>query len=185
VNAGLRLGLGHHHQARNQLGTPAAAKSFLRGARIFWTMSNSFQRYAQHIFPGEANNFARGASLPPAYALGYHHQSSTLVPRKFVVSLPSTQPQLNPCFAGASDLRASLSADWRHWPSLRKDPVSAFETICERNCAEKYFIKTFVLRTGFVIRRKYTFFHQVSDSNERGQILEHLPAFSWKSDVEF
>ena len=30
-------------QARNQLGTPGVAKSFLRGAQIFQTMSNSFQ----------------------------------------------------------------------------------------------------------------------------------------------
>jgi len=29
-------------QARNQLGTPGGAKRFLRGAQIFWTMSNIF-----------------------------------------------------------------------------------------------------------------------------------------------
>jgi len=31
------------NQARNQLGTPGVAKSFLRRAQIFQTMSNSFQ----------------------------------------------------------------------------------------------------------------------------------------------
>ena len=30
-------------QARNQLGTAGGAKSFLRGAQIFWTISNSFK----------------------------------------------------------------------------------------------------------------------------------------------
>ena len=30
------------NQARNQLGTPGGTKSFLRGAQIFWTMSNAF-----------------------------------------------------------------------------------------------------------------------------------------------
>jgi len=43
-------------QASNQLGTPVGAKSFLRGAQIFWTMSNSFKLYPKH--------FSRGLSLP-------------------------------------------------------------------------------------------------------------------------
>jgi len=38
-------------QARNQLGTPGVAKSFLRRAQIFLTMSNSFQLCSAH-FPG-------------------------------------------------------------------------------------------------------------------------------------
>jgi len=45
-------------QARNQLGTPRGAKSFLRGAQIFYTMSNIF-------FQGEAKNFL-GGLCPPA-----------------------------------------------------------------------------------------------------------------------
>jgi len=51
-------------QARNQLGIPGGAKSFLRGAQIFWTVSNSFKlNYVQHIFLG-------GAS-PPLHPPGY------------------------------------------------------------------------------------------------------------------
>ena len=38
-------------QARNQLGTPGGAKSFPRGAQIFWTISNSFKLCLRH-FPG-------------------------------------------------------------------------------------------------------------------------------------
>ena len=36
-------------QARNQLGTPGGAKSFLRGAQIFWTMPNTFKRCKTHF----------------------------------------------------------------------------------------------------------------------------------------
>ena len=36
-------------QARNQLGAPGRAKSFLIGAQTFQTMSNSLN-YVQHIF---------------------------------------------------------------------------------------------------------------------------------------
>ena len=39
-------------QARNQFGTPGGAKSFVSGAQIFWTTSNSFK-----IYP---TNFSRG-----------------------------------------------------------------------------------------------------------------------------
>jgi len=42
-------------QARNQLGAPEGVKSFLRGAQIFWTMSNSFKRCPTH--------FSRGAKI--------------------------------------------------------------------------------------------------------------------------
>ena len=50
-------------QARSQLGTPGGAKSFLRGAQIFWTMSNSFKLYPTH-FSGGAKNFLGGDSPP-------------------------------------------------------------------------------------------------------------------------
>jgi len=43
-----------HRQARNQLGTPGGAKSFLRGAQIFWTMPTVLN-HVQHIFPGGEN----------------------------------------------------------------------------------------------------------------------------------
>jgi len=36
-------------QARNQLGTPGGAKSFLRGAHIFCTMSDIFKLYPTHV----------------------------------------------------------------------------------------------------------------------------------------
>ena len=49
-------------QARNQLGSPGGAKSFLRGAQIFWTVSNNFKR-CQYIFPG-GKKFSRGTSPP-------------------------------------------------------------------------------------------------------------------------
>jgi len=45
-------------QARNQLGT-GGAKSFLRGVKIFWTMSNRFKPCPRHFSRG-AKNFLRG-----------------------------------------------------------------------------------------------------------------------------
>jgi len=45
-------------QARNQLGTPGGAKSFLRGAQIFKTMSISFKPCPTH-FSKEGENFCR------------------------------------------------------------------------------------------------------------------------------
>jgi len=45
-----------YQQARNQLGTPGGAKSFLRGAYIFWTMAYVFKLCPTH--------FSRGASSP-------------------------------------------------------------------------------------------------------------------------
>jgi len=36
-------------QARNQLGTPGGAKSFLRGAQIFLTMCNNFKLHPTHF----------------------------------------------------------------------------------------------------------------------------------------
>jgi len=51
-----------HDQARNQLGTPGGAKSFLRGAQIFQAMSNTF-------FEGGEKNL-RGSS-PTMRPSGY------------------------------------------------------------------------------------------------------------------
>jgi len=53
-------------QARNQLGTPGGAKSFLRGSQIFWTMSNNFKRCPMN-FSREGENFSRGSFAPPGY----------------------------------------------------------------------------------------------------------------------
>jgi len=51
-------------QARNQLGTPEGAKSFLRWAQNFWTMSNSCKRCPTHFSRGGAN-FSREGFAPP------------------------------------------------------------------------------------------------------------------------
>jgi len=40
------------NQARKQLGIPGGAKSFLRGAQIFLTMSNSFELCPTHFSRG-------------------------------------------------------------------------------------------------------------------------------------
>jgi len=53
-------------QGRNQLGAPGGTKSFLRGAQISWTMSNSFKRCSTH-FSREAKNFRGGGFDPPSY----------------------------------------------------------------------------------------------------------------------
>jgi len=37
-------------QARNQLGTPGGAKSVLRAAQIYKTMSNTFKQYPTYFF---------------------------------------------------------------------------------------------------------------------------------------
>ena len=50
-------------QARNQLGTPGLAKSFLRGAQIFQTMSNSFQ-LCPKCFSRVQKRFAGGGFAP-------------------------------------------------------------------------------------------------------------------------
>jgi len=47
------------NQARNQLGTPEEAKSFLRGAKFF-KLCPIVSNYVRHIFPGGAKNFPRG-----------------------------------------------------------------------------------------------------------------------------
>ena len=41
------------NQARNQLGIPRGAKSFLRGAQIFYTISNRFKLRPKHFSRGE------------------------------------------------------------------------------------------------------------------------------------
>jgi len=57
-------------QARTQLGTPRGAKSFLRGAQIFNTMSNTFELCPKHFSMMGANIFLfqGGAKIPlPGY----------------------------------------------------------------------------------------------------------------------
>jgi len=51
-----------HAQARNQFGTPGVAKSFLRGAQIFQTMSNIFQLCPAYFTGGRKG--CRRASPP-------------------------------------------------------------------------------------------------------------------------
>jgi len=48
-----------HMQVRDQLGTPGAAKSFLREAQIF-KLCPVVLTYAQHIFPEGERNFQEG-----------------------------------------------------------------------------------------------------------------------------
>jgi len=50
-------------QARNQLGTPPGAKSFLRGTQIFWTTSSSSKLYPTHFSRG--GKFFLGGASPP------------------------------------------------------------------------------------------------------------------------
>jgi len=52
-------------QARNQLGTPGGAKSFLRGAHIFCTMSDIFKLYPTNFSRG-GEKFSRGRLYGPA-----------------------------------------------------------------------------------------------------------------------
>ena len=61
-----------YEQARNQLGIPGRANSFLRGAQIFWTASNSFKLCPTHFSRG-AKNFLGGLHCPwlrPDYESG-------------------------------------------------------------------------------------------------------------------
>jgi len=50
-------------QARNQLGTPGGAKSFPKGAQIFWNMSNSFKIYPTNFSKG-GKKISRGGFAP-------------------------------------------------------------------------------------------------------------------------
>jgi len=56
------------NQARNQLRTPEVAKSFLKGAHIFQTMSNSFQLYPKDFSLGGRKGLqGRLRTLSPGY----------------------------------------------------------------------------------------------------------------------
>ena len=59
----------HDNQARNQLGTPGGAKSFLRGVQIFWTLSNIFKLYPTHFSRGGEKFYRelRPPCAPPGY----------------------------------------------------------------------------------------------------------------------
>jgi len=80
-------------QARNQLGSPGGAKSFLRGAQIFRTMSNNFNRCPIH-FTRKGKKFSRGASQPlgpPYYGPGPTTQeANALTTRPHVFTTDST-----------------------------------------------------------------------------------------------
>jgi len=56
-------------RAGNQLRTRGGAKSFLRGAQIFWTVSNSFKLCPRHFTRG-GEHFAREASPLWLFILG-------------------------------------------------------------------------------------------------------------------
>ena len=76
-------------QARNQLGTPGGAKSFLKGAQIFWTMSNSFKRCPTHFSRG-GEEFSRGASptLRPPWIRVWLHIRGTPKPISLRIEAP-------------------------------------------------------------------------------------------------
>jgi len=52
-------------QARSQLGSPGGAKSFLRWAQMFWTMSNSFKPCPTDLSMGAKKFLGGFASLGP------------------------------------------------------------------------------------------------------------------------
>ena len=52
-------------QARNELGTPRGAMSFLRGAKNIWTMSNCFKFCPKRSSRGE-EKYSKGCVSPPA-----------------------------------------------------------------------------------------------------------------------
>jgi len=64
---------GGKHQARNQFGTPGVAKSFLRGAKIFQTMSKSLQLCPTY-FSRWGEKFCRGLSPPWLRAWQTHNR---------------------------------------------------------------------------------------------------------------
>ena len=66
------------HQARNQLGTPGGAKSFLRGAQIFWTMFNSFKLCPTHFSRG-GEKFSRRCFAHPGYGPVLHWFQPTVL----------------------------------------------------------------------------------------------------------
>jgi len=69
-------------QARNQPGTPGGAKSFLRGAQIFWTVSNSFKLCPTNFSRG-VENFSRRASPPLVTGLGWDKKLFVLVTERW------------------------------------------------------------------------------------------------------
>jgi len=68
-------------QARNQLWVPRGAKSFLRGAHIFCTVSNSFKLCPTHFSRGEEKFYRGGCALP-----AYGPVLETVIMRQRVVS---------------------------------------------------------------------------------------------------
>ena len=73
-------------QARNQLGTPGRAESFLRGGQFFETMCNSFKIRPKRFSCG-GENFSKGGFVPHGYGPVdfYTSQKSNI----FLRTLPS------------------------------------------------------------------------------------------------
>jgi len=74
-------------QARNRLGTPGGAKSFLRGAQTFKAMSNSFKVCPTHFLQGE-RKIVYG-ELPPPALPGYGPRCNVFVARLVTVQVPT------------------------------------------------------------------------------------------------
>jgi len=67
VSKTVRKSMMMDNQARNQLGSPGGAKSFLRGALIFYTRSNSLKLCPTHFSRGGEKSL--GVFAPPAVRL--------------------------------------------------------------------------------------------------------------------
>jgi len=65
------------YRTHNQLGTPRRAKSFLRGAQIFYTMSKTFFQGAKIFARGAKSTLATG--LPLRCANAQYHQTTCAV----------------------------------------------------------------------------------------------------------
>ena len=74
-------------QARYQLGTPGGAKSFPRGAQIFWTMSNIIKLCPTHFSSG-AKSFSMGLR-PPGYGPAFRASLSDFRKLNFLLTVLS------------------------------------------------------------------------------------------------
>ena len=121
------LGRATPGQARNQLGSPWGAKSFLRGAQFFWTMSNNFNRCPMHFSRGGpcSGGWVPGMKMHSLVGLSAHsafHWWSVQCAERTLLS-----DEMMSCYAvdtnGCVDLRrhasaldGRVSAEWNRCP---------------------------------------------------------------------
>ena len=101
-------------QARNQLGTPGGAKSFLRRAQIFKLFPIA-SNYVQHIFPGGANNFGprKNYRIRHGYPNCVDHCSL-----RFKQNLLRILTGLNEIFGQYHRIRMGLDYKMKYWTRL-------------------------------------------------------------------